>query len=298
MCRSRAWSGVVLACSFFLGSCASPCFIHDPRTLVVDREEVPRLLRSLRCELITYIAANNQRNMMFQAEAKLHGIHSAIERYSYYEIDWTGFGALQLTLQIQDSLGLQSGTQFDWMRTNDGGAHAHAWNLGPTASDQSTYAATWSFAVPQDAISVRPARRHASGEEPFSCYSEIPRRNPAPFNSPYTVEDLDALARNDFPDYALFKRILVNNTMPLAGWLEEVGIQTSDPTLHGNEPAEAKEQIVPAQMAYQFEVIVSGGLDVKYSLTSPLWPTVGPEVAGNVQKTNTIAIVLNGIDLA
>lgn len=292
---SRPLPLAALAGSILLSACASPYFVHDPRTIVVDREEVPRLLKSLRCEMVTFIAANNQRNMMFQAEAKLHGIQSAIEKYSYYEIDWAQFGALELSLEVEDTAGLQSGTQFDWLRS-EGNGHSHAWDLGPTASDQSSYQATWYFAVPQDAITVWPAPAAGSQEHPFSCYSTIPKRIPPPFGSIYTEDDLDALARNDFPDYALFKRVWVNNTTPLAAWLEEVGTSISDATLHGTHPQQKRDQIVPAQMQYTFEVQVTGGLDVKYILASPLWPTAGAEVSGTLQKTNTIVITLNGLD--
>lgn len=293
----RASLLATLAGSILLGSCASPYFVHDPRTVVVDRDEVPRLLKSLRCEMVTFIAANNQRNMMFQAEAKLHGIRSAIEKYSYYEIDWAQFGALELSLQVQDTASLGTGTQFDWLRTQSPG-HSHAWDLGPTAQDQNTYQANWFFAVPQDAITVRPASATAlaSEEHPFSCYSTVPKRNPLPFGSIYVEDDLDALARNDFPDYALFKRILVNNTTPLAAWLEEVGISISDATLHSTHPQQKRDQIIPAQMQYTFQIQVTGGLDVKYILAAPLWPTVGAEVSGSMQKINSIVITLNGLD--
>jgi hypothetical protein len=293
--RVRVLPVAAIAGAIFLGSCASPYFVHDPRTLVVDRDEVPRLLKSLRCELITFVAANNQRNMMFQAEAKLHGIRSAIEKYSYYEIDWKQFGVLDLSLQVQDNLGLQSGTQFDWIRTQSTG-HSHAWNIGPTATDQSTYVATWYFAVPQDAITLPPAREINADEQPFSCYRAIPKRDPAPFGSVYTQDDIDALAHDKFPDDALFRRVRVNNTQPLAAWLEDVGTSISDATLHGTTLQQKRDQIVPAQMQYQFQVVVTGGLDVKYNLASPLWPMVAVEVSGNMQKTNTITIILNGID--
>jgi hypothetical protein len=291
----RVWPALVLAVAVCLGSCASPYFVHDPQTLVVDREEVPRLLKSLRCELTTFIAANNQRNMMFQAEAKLNGIDSAIAKYSYYEIDWAQFGALELSLQVQDTLGLQSGTQFDWLRS-EGNGHSHAWDIGPTAQDQNTYTANWFFALPQDAITLKPEPVVETREQPFSCYKAIPKREPPPFGSIYTQDDIEALARNDFPDYALFKRVWVNNTTPLAAWLEQVGISISDATLHGSNAQEKRDQMVPGQMQYQFTIVVTGGLDVKYILASPLWPVVGAEVAGGMQKTNTIVITLNGLD--
>ena len=49
-------------------------------------------------------------------------------------------------------------------------------------------------------------------------------------------------------------------------------------------------------MQYQFQVVVTGGLDVKYNLASPLWPMVAAEVSGGMQKTNTIIITLNGLE--
>lgn len=295
---ARILPGAALAASIALGSCASPYFVHDPRTLVVDREEVPRLLKSLRCEMATFIAANNQRNILFVAEAKVHGIESATEKYQYYEIDPRRFGVVNLTLQIQDTLGLQSGTQIDRLWTNDGGVHTHFLDIGPTAADQSIYAATWDFIIPQDATTVRPAREADANDSSFSCYSRIPKKASPPFGSIYAEADLDALARNDFPQYTLFKRIWVNNATPLAAWLEDVGVSITKATLNWHDVQQKPDHMIPAQMLYQFSVQVTGGLDVKYGLTAPLWPSVAAEVAGSVQKINTIAIYLNGIEAA
>jgi hypothetical protein len=293
---ARALSSVALFGSIVLSSCASPYFIHDPRTLVVDREEVPRLLKSLRCELITFIAANNQRNILFVAETKAHGIRSAEELYQYYEIDPRRFGVVNLTLQVQDSAGIGSGTQIDHLWTHDGGVHTHFLDVGPTIADVSQYAATWNFALPQDAIVLRAAPQPEPDESSYSCYSEIPKRASPPFGSSYAEEDLDALARNDFPDYPLFKRVWVNNNVPLAGWLQEVGNSITRPTLGWHTPQQKASEMIPAQMVYQFSVTVTGGLDVKYGLTSPAWPILGVEALAGVQKTNTIQIYLNGIE--
>lgn len=293
---SRTLPFVALAGSVLLASCASPYFVHDPRTIVVDRGEVPRLLKSLRCELITYIAANNQRHILFDAEAKLHGIRAAAEQYQYYEIAPKSFGAIALSLTVQDSVGLTSGTEYEWYRSNDGGAHSHSWTFGPAASDQSAYTATWDFVVPQDALVLRPAPPTDSEDAPFSCYAQIPKRPSPPFGSVYAEEDIDALARNDFPDYALFKRILVNNATPLAAWLEDVGSSITKPTMGAQYRQQKPYQIIPALMQYQFEVVVSGGLGVTYGLTSPLWTVASTGVTGSVQKTNTMTIYLNGLE--
>lgn len=295
---ARILSAAALLGSLCLGSCASPYFVHDPRTLVVDRQQVPRLLKSLRCELATFIAANNQRNILFAAEAKVRGIRSAAEKYQYFEIDPKRFGVVNVSLQIQDTLGLQSGTQFDRLWTNDGGVHTHFLNIGPTASDQSTYLAMWTFVVPQDAITLRAAPADDPKGTTFSCYSEIPQKASPPFASVYAQADLDALARNDFPDYALFKRVWVNNATPLAAWLADVGDSITNATLHWHDVRQKPDRMIPAQMFYQFSVQVTGGLDVKYGLTSPAWPLVAAEAAAGAQQINTISIYLNGIEAA
>lgn len=293
---TRILPGVALLGGLCLCSCASPYFVHDPRTIVVDREEVPRLLKSLRCELVTFIAANNQRNILFAAQTRAHGIRSAEELYQYFEIDPRRFGVVNLSLVVQDNIGIGSGTQIDRLWTSDRGVHTHFLDIGPTASDTNIYTATWNFALPQDAISLRPAPQGEPRETGFSCYSEIPKRIAPPFGSVYAEEDLDALARNDFPDYALFRRVWVNNTVPLAAWLQDVGNSITKSTLGWHTPQQKPSELIPAQMFYQFQVQVTGGLDVKYGLTAPLWPSMGVEALGSVQKTNMIQIYLNGIE--
>lgn len=298
MSRHAVPSWTILAGSLLLCACSSPYFVQDPRALVIDRDEVPHFLKSLRCELATYIAANNQRNIMFAAEAKTHGLESAEAKYQYYEIDPRAFGAVNLTLQVQDNLGLGNGTQYERSSPSSTPTHLHTLMLGPTAGDQSTYAATWGFILPQDALMLRASPARDSQQMPFSCYSNIPKRDPPPFGSIYTEDDLDALARNDFPDYALFRRVLVNNAMPLAAGLEDVGNSISGATLHWHDPQQKPDEMIPGQMSYQFQIVASAGLNVTYGLTSPLWPVASTQVSGGIQQTNTVLIFLNGIEAA
>src|SRR5579871_267948 len=138
---------VAVAAAGFLASCASPYFVHDPQFLVIDRGEVPRLLKSLRCELATFVAANNQRTMLFAAEAETAGIDSAIAKYKYFELDPGLFGGATLNLRIQDSAALGPGTTFNEKRTIDGGLHQHFLNIGPTLGDTSSYVANWNFVI-------------------------------------------------------------------------------------------------------------------------------------------------------
>jgi cell division septal protein FtsQ len=49
-------------------------------------------------------------------------------------------------------------------------------------------------------------------------------------------------------------------------------------------------------MQYQFEIVLSGGLGVTYGLVTPAWPVASTVIAGSIQKTNTMTIVLNGLE--
>jgi hypothetical protein len=51
-------------------------------------------------------------------------------------------------------------------------------------------------------------------------------------------------------------------------------------------------------MSFSFAVQVTGGVNVTYGLTSPVWPIVDTQIGGAMQKTNTIQIYLNGIEAA
>jgi hypothetical protein len=96
------------------------------------------------------------------------------------------------------------GSQYDWTTV------AHSWNIGPTLDDQSTCEANWAFVIPQDSLLLGtandspPLGAPSLKEDTFSCYTHIPQRSPVPFGKSYAAQDLDALARDEFPRYARF----------------------------------------------------------------------------------------------
>jgi hypothetical protein len=49
-------------------------------------------------------------------------------------------------------------------------------------------------------------------------------------------------------------------------------------------------------MVYTFTIQVSGGVDARYTLTSPLWPTAATGVIGSAQQTSTLTLILNGLE--
>jgi hypothetical protein len=324
MCRGASVAALSAA-SMLLSACASPYFVHDPQTFLINRDEVPRLLKALRCEIITYIAANNQRRMLFVYETSLErkrakedktavdekrAIESkrreienkkrAIEKFPYFELDPALFGGMALDLKIQDSIGMNSGTQFNWKRTYGDAAHSRAWNIGPTASDQSSYEALWNFALPQDIYFLDDAM--TKDDPDFQCYRQIPLRQELPVEFKdvkdyiYVKQDIDGLAAGKYDDNnALFTRVRVNGATPLAGWLQDVSTEISRTTLLSVDDTQS-DLVPPGQMTYTFTIIVTGGLDVKYALTSTVWAAVAGDVNAGMQQTSTITIILNGLE--
>jgi hypothetical protein len=288
----------VMVASLSLCGCASPYFVHDPQTFLINRKEVPHLLKSVRCELATYIAADNVRTMLFQAEAATNGIESAREKYPFFGLDIVNFGGVSLDLKIQDTLGTDSATTFNWNRM-----HAIQWNIAPSLGDQSTYDASWAFVVPQDLVTLdTTAIAQANNEQfdernpPFRCYNHIPKKPHPPFKDQYAEQDLDGLAAGDYPQYEEFKRVTVNATMPLAAWLRGVSTTLESTTVLNANVQETPGEIIAGQMTYTFTIQVSAGLDVRYTLVSPLWPIAATGVNGSGQQTSTLTLVLNGVE--
>lgn len=200
------------AACLVLCACASPFFIQDPQIGFVSREQIPYLIKSLRCELATYIAANNQRQIIHTAlitpgipDLTSHPtpVLEANEQYPYFAIDPSLYAGIAVDLKIQDSAGIQSGTTFGWKRTEPDKLHSRSWTVGPTLTDQSTYEGSVAFLMPQDVFRIVPstgpqlsyaqAAADDGQDKPFLCFNTVPLKPEAdvPFRRPeYTYAPL------------------------------------------------------------------------------------------------------------
>jgi len=271
-----------------LGSCASLEVLHDPQFGVMSREQLPKFVKSVRCELVTFYDANRRRLKLYAATVAANP-KLAAERYSYFPVKDELFGLFFVDLKVQDTLGLPaSGSSFD-RKSNAVANTTKIWHLGPNFTDQGTYEFQWLFALEQNAR-LSPASRiqvsYPSNEiypelGGFGCYSGIDEST-----------DRDALANHAYPETERFNRIWVNGVVPLAAWLQANSAVMSTTLL--DDLHHADEAIFPAQMYYTFTVQVTGGADVKFSLMSPKWSPLAPDISGSVQQTNNLQIFING----
>jgi hypothetical protein len=303
--RRLAFAG---ALSVALSGCADPHFVHDPQVGYFSRSQVPNLLKSLRCELATFIAVNNQRHTINEYRYALKDERANLD-YPFFPIDPSRFGGMSLELKIQDTLGTQSGTAFDWKRTPLDAIHTKVWHVAPTLGTQNSYDMLASFLVPQDIYGLDTSDRLKSEKDqlitdpdkPYLCYKSIPRRDPAiattpnPTNAVYVQQDLDAIAGGGGEPQ--FERISVNASLPLAAWLQQAGTTMTSTSLTQSDQ-QHNEAVIPGQLTYTFVIQTNVGLDVRNSIATSLWTGIGAEVAGGWQQTGTLTIVLNGSDAA
>lgn len=240
-----------------LCGCASLDIIHDPQTGIIGKEQVQGIVKSTKCELITFFEANRHR------------------REQYFDLSEALFGNVIFDLNVVDTAGFpQGGTSIDNLHTISPTSF-YTWHLGPTLNGQNTYDMTLNFLVPQDAklSSVVGSARE------FLCYSEA-------------SSDFEGLAAGKYPKIEQFTRVRVNGVKPLASWLLEV----SSNMWPEMEAAKLGETAYPVQMAYNFTVEITGGLEVKYSLINPVWSPLAPDAAVSSQQTGKLTFTLNGAD--
>src|SRR5258708_7652116 len=193
-----------------LCSCTSFYNVHDPKFGVVNNVELPKLIKSLRCELVTFYQTTYKRKA-----------HYNTDKLPYFDLDNNLWGAFNLDLKVLDTLGIPgpSSVFTEKLATPDVN-HSKTFAIGPSGSISDTYELNWSFTIKQNADLTGRKTRHSStainigdpATETFECYKQVP-------------DDLERLAAGEYTSSGieLFKRIYVNGFTPLAAWLLDNG---------------------------------------------------------------------------
>jgi hypothetical protein len=291
----------LLAC-VALNGCASLELIHDPQTGVIGRSEVPRFLKSVRCELSTFYHANLLRRSFFEKKAaeaqriKLQadrtGNRALLEQAEalraeavtdgiHFPIAPDLFGGVYMDLKVVDTVGIGAGDASFVNKQVRDAAHSETYGITPVLNTQNTYEMVYSFLIDQGA-----GLSGTAVVDPFKCYDSA-------LLKPGVTAIM--LAYDAAPETLQYTRILVNGQRPLAAWLLDNAEQTWVNFRAKHEEDEA-ERLIPVQMNYSFTVQVSGGVNVRYTLTSPIWsPAQIGGGAGAVQSSQ-MSIYLNGED--
>jgi len=275
-------------------------YAHDPQTGPMSRDQIPGFLQSIRCELITFYAANKQRHALYDAYNAIGKREEALN-YPFYNLAPDLFGGIYLDLKVVDTLGLPgSNTSFNRVLPQNA-TDTVTWHAGPSFSDTNTYEMVRNFLIRQDhslagaPISILDYEQDniPRNVDPFQCYRAIPQPRPNVIVG-VKVLDFDGLARGDYPKLEQFQRMKVNLIKPLAAWLQENASDTWSNYATTNHELMRKENIVAEQTTYSFTVQVQLGLDVTYSLVSTRWNPLAVDASASSQQTSFLQFVLNG----
>jgi hypothetical protein len=291
-----------------LSSCTSLDLLHDPQSGTINRSQINGFIKSVRCELKTFYDLNwrnstryLQENKKYQshlAAAAEYGKHknitaqaaelsearairsAAVIDYPHFLLSDQLFGGVYLDLKVVDTLGVGSSDVNATYKHTLGPAHSFSWSIAPTANTQNTYEMNYSFIIDQKTGLAKGGGDDGS----FQCYSTLDQ-----------VADFYGLAMGKYSEHERFTRILVNGVEPLAVWLLD-----NSKDLWNNFRAKSadleQEQIIPLQMNYTFSVQITVGLDVKYSLISPLWNAAQFGGTAASVQTSQLQLFLNGVD--
>jgi hypothetical protein len=278
----------VLIGSLLLAACAALNVVHDPQSGLITRSQVPKLLQSVRCELVTFYTVNRWRYAQFHLTKNYA---TAVKNYSYFPLAEDELSAVFLDLKVIDNIGIPSGsaaTTVNQTILSNGGVDKRTWHLGPSISDTNTYELNWPFVVAQNStldLSHHEGDRQKpeSANNFFPCYHNLPA-NP----------NLEGLARHQFPEMENFARIYIDGTESLAGWMLDSSAELGTAYFEKNQ--KATEIMYPAQMLYTFTVQFGFGADASLSLITAKWNPVGLDIAGSTQQTSMLTLYINGKD--
>jgi hypothetical protein len=314
---------VAATAAIVLSSCSTLENIHDPQFGLLSADQVPELIKSVRCELITFYAANAARkrkldeirSVIVQRHNQNNNIPLLIDykevlAHSYFNLDTDLYGAFVLEAKVQDTEALlgTSSTFSNVIHSKTG--NSKTLTLGPSLNAQGTYDMNYNYAIQQDDTLSDVVAQITEDEliaydgdfgpadSSSQCYRAVVRGH------------YDELAEGKYSRLERFHRISVDGGLPLAAWLEQnttiMGVARNilkDDTpqdQHGKPriavPVAQKylnEAIDPGQMSYIFTVQYTAGIDAKFSLVASPWNPLTTDSSLSFVQTGVLTIYIN-----
>jgi hypothetical protein len=284
------WTAV--SCCFGVGLTGCSVFlenVEDPGQGV----PVASIIKSLRCEMITFFVANRMRRQSFLANYK-SDFQGSFANFAFLDLDDNEYGSIQADLKTIDTFGLSVGIDRKFPYGSVG-QFSKTWHVGPAYNQTTTYTRTNIFALPQDSTLGPTTDKQrtnqlygdpTSGDADFFCYL----RPYGEVTKTVTLDELESLVRHQRPEFENFHRIWVGGELTLSEWLERMG---TDMAKNNLATGPYQESILPGQINYSFSLDVKPSFDLKYTLVSSLYSPLVPDLSISKENTSTFSIFLN-----
>ncbi|MCK2054774.1 hypothetical protein [Methylobacterium sp. 37f] len=265
-----------IAVSLQLAACATPYEVVDPAQGIA----VPRILKSIKCEMITFLETNRQQREYFGNFYRA-GNPRAYE-HPYIDIADDLFAGIYVNLKEVDVKSLTVG--FNRI-SRLGDFKSLTLGAGPSATLTDTFEVKQNFALLQSAKIYRPSyhtsyiKEHRPSAPDFDCYKGLPEG-----------KDLDfrRVAANEYGSD--FQRIRISADLTLSSWLQGL---TANMAKNYLTSVDNKEILAPGQISYEFSLSYKLGVDGRYELIAQVWNPLSVEPTVSLERTSTFRFIFN-----
>jgi hypothetical protein len=307
---------VLIVVAITAASCSTLDHVHDPQYGLLGNP--PNLLKSIRCELITFYAANAARKKALDRirnDLRHRGVFTIdmemVLANRYFDLDTDAYGAFVLETKTVDSVGFPGTSTAITDVISSTTNHTKSLTTSPNLGSQGTYDMNYNFVIQQDdQISNVEA---AITEDQITRFETIPLRdNSTQCFRAVVIGKYDEMAEGKYPTLERFHRITVNFGLPLAAWLQQnttiMGVSRNiladdvPPKDAAGKPLKSvkvpqiymNEGVDGGQMSYLFTVQYTTGVDAKFSLVSPAWNPLNADLSASMVQTGVLSLYVNG----
>lgn len=293
---------ILLATAIAAASTGCDTILHavsDPGS----RVPTGNVLKSIRCELVTYLAVNYQRALLFNALKYNGRLDEAIDKYSYIDIDRTRFAGVTANIKEVQAASIGSPIDLKYPSLARPESDFRDFKIGPSISASRTFIKGQLFIVPQYA-GIGPAKRGLDSTEQiyeayaeqsdldkankFYCYKQLDFTPPPDRYG--RLKDLERLSNHEYAPYEQFERIFVDGRTTLASWLTEQSQEISHNILSQDANSEG---LINGQLNYSFELEYKPALEIGYTLVARTISPLNPSGSLSNDSTSTFAFFIN-----
>jgi hypothetical protein len=320
------YASICLLCVLIQGCALFTHQLDDPNQILGVALNTEGLVKSLRCEIITFIVENRLRYEIWSEKTKkildpktskiiaknqqdFDDIASIVKTYPFINLDETQYAALGIDLKNINTVTVN--TPNDWKNSYKNSPVTRDYHIGPSIAETDTFEYVPPLAIPQNAdlgpaVSYNPpdhpklpgAARFSTiyfyhpkndAKNHYYCYKSLAHSSSSTLIEAATDVQLLLTNEDRAPDFTNFDRIYVGK-VTLANWLQNMAKQLN---YNSHTILPTPENVLVGQIAYTFTLDVKPSIDLKYTYMANVISPFAPELSAGVEHSGQFSIYLN-----
>lgn len=307
--------------AILLSACAlDPYDLRSSDNIIFPRPSTPTFLKSLRCEMITFLVQNRLRAIFNDEHIKLARSYleskdqrykdeiALVRRYPYINLDSSQHAFIQADLKNIESFSGTVGA--NWRFVAAPGLHSNTPLFGPSYNQTRTFETIEPIVLPQYADfgplkffgppeggKIPPISKftkiylpHPAEDEGWFCYGSLYGNGSTTLED--AINDTYLLMINDpiYRSKVAFERIYVDGTT-MAQWLMS---KSQDMAEAYNYPVHTNyESMIPGQLQYNFTLDVKPGIEIKDSIIGKSVTPFSIDLNASYDHSSAFSIIFN-----